>query len=174
MREEGIRPEWCTAHVHEGQHGSVRLVLRRSEAVRRTAPRRRHDQLAKLHAVITARNAFVRTAPRAQPEAGLRTLQAWITRHQLAGWVQVSLQAGDIIATGDAAAQTAATRCEGGDVLETDGPQTVRDAHAVHDRDRELHEVEHDFRTMKTGLVEGRPIFVRTASRPRAHVLVTM
>jgi len=174
LREGVLRPEWCTPHVHEVQHGSVRLVRRRSEAVRRKAPRRRHDKLVKLHALITARNAFVRTAPRAQPEAGLRTLQAWGTRHKLAGWVQLSLQAGDIIATVDEAAQTEATRFEGCYVLETDVPQTVLDAQAVHDRYRELHEVEHDFRTMKTGLLEVRPIFVRKASRTRAHVFVTM
>jgi len=152
------------------QHGPVRLVLRRSEAVRRKAQRRRTDKLGKLHALITARNAFVRTAKRAQPEAGLRALQTWVTRHQLAGWMQLSLQAGDSIVTVDEAAQTEATRFEGCDVLETDVPQTVLDAQAVNDRYRDLHEVEHDFRTMKTGLLEVRPIFVRQAPRPRAHV----
>src|SRR5207247_1918603 len=86
LREGILRPEWFTSHVYEVQHGPVRLVLRRSEAVRRKAHRRRADKLAKLHALSTARNAFVRTAKRAQPEAGLRTLHAWVTRHKLAGW----------------------------------------------------------------------------------------
>jgi transposase len=174
LREGVLRPEWFTPHVHEVQHGPVRLVLRRSEAVRRKAQWRRADKLAKLHALITARNAFVRTAKRAQPEAGLRALQAWVPRHKLAGWVQLSLQARDIIVTVDEAAQTEATRFEGCYVLETDVPQTVLDAQAIHDRYRDLHEVEHDFRTMKTGLLEVRPIFVRKAPRTRAHVLVTM
>ena len=174
LREGVLRLEWFTPHVHEVQQGPVRLVFRRSEAVRRKAQRRRADKLAKLHALITARNACVRTAKRAQPEAGLRALHAWITRHKLAGWVQWSLQARDIIVTVDEAAQTEATRFEGCYVLETDVPQTVLDAQAVHDRYRDLHEVEHDFRTMKTGLLEVRPIFVRKAPRTRAHVLVTM
>ena len=174
LREGVLRLEWFTPHVHEVQQRPVRLVFRRSEAVRRKAQRRRADKLAKLHALITARNACVRTAKRAQPEAGLRALHAWITRHKLAGWVQLSLQARDIIVTVDEAAQTEATRFEGCDVLETDVPQTVLDAQAVHDRYRDLHEVEHDFRTMKTGLLEVRPIFVRKAPRTRAHVLVTM
>jgi Transposase DDE domain len=174
LREGVLRPEWFTSHVHEVQHGPVRLVLRRSEAVRRKAHRRRADKLAKLHALITARNAFVHTAKRAQPAAGLRTLQAWVTRHKLAGWVQLSLQEGDIIATVDEAAQTEASGFDGCYVLETDVPQTVLEAQAVHDRYRDLHEVEQDFRTMKTGLLEVRPIFVRKAPRTRAHVLVTM
>ena len=53
-------------------------------------------------------------------------------------------------------------------------PLIALDAQAVHDRYRDLYEVEHDFRTMKTGLIEMRPIFVRKARRTRAHVLVTM
>ena len=113
LREGVLRPEWFTSHVHEVQHGPVRLVLRRSEAVRRKAHRRRHDKLAKLHALITARNAFVRTAKRAQPDAGLRTLQAWVTRYKLAGWGQWSLQEGAIIVTVDEAAQTEASRFDG-------------------------------------------------------------
>jgi hypothetical protein len=142
--------------------------------VRRQAHRRRADQLATLHALSTARTAFVRTAKRAQPAAGLRTLHAWVTRHKLAGWVQWSLQEGDSSATVDAAAQTEASGCDGCDVLETDVPQTVLEAQAVHDHYRDVHEVEQAFRTMKTGLLEVRPIFVRKAPRTRAHVLVTM
>jgi len=174
LRQGVLRPEWFTPHVHEVPHGPVRLVLRRSEAVRRKAHRRRHDKLAKLHALIAARNAFVRTAKRAQPAAGLRTLQAWVTRQKLAGWVQWSLQENDIIVTVDEAAQLEASRFDGCSVLETDVPQTLLEAQAVHDRYRDLHEVAQDFRTMKTGLLEVRPIFVRKAPRTRAHVLVTM
>ncbi len=162
-----------TEVVFVGDRG-MRLVLRQSEAVRRKAHRRRHDKLAKLHALIAARNAFVRTAKRAQPAAGLRTLQAWVTRHKLAGWVQLSLQENDLIVTVDEAAQIEASRFDGCYVLETDVPQTLLEAQAVHDRYRDLHEVEQDFRTMKTGLLEVRPIFVRKALCTRAHVLVTM
>ena len=53
-------------------------------------------------------------------------------------------------------------------------PRTVLEAQAVHDRYRDLHEVEQDLRTMKTGLIEVRPVFVRKAPRTSAHVLVTM
>jgi hypothetical protein len=59
-------------------------------------------------------------------------------------------------------------------VLETDVPQTALDAQTVHDRSRDLYEVAQDCRTMKTGLLEVCPIFVRQARRTRAHVFVTM
>ena len=48
LREGVLCPEWFTSHVHEVPHGLVRLVLRRSEAVRRKAQRRHADKLARL------------------------------------------------------------------------------------------------------------------------------
>jgi transposase len=174
LHEQVLRAEWFTPHVHEVAHGTVRLILRRSEALRQQATRRRADKLAKLQHLITTRNAFVQTSKRAKPDAGLQTLRAWVKRHKLDTFVQVSLHAGQLTATLDATAQAEAVRLEGCYVLETDVPQTALDAQTVHDRYRDLHEVEQDFRTMKTGLLEVRPIFVRKAPRTRAHVLVTM
>ena len=174
LREGVLRPEWFTTHVSAVPHGPVRLVLRRSEAMRDKAQRRRADKLAKLDAVLTARTAFVQTAKRAKPEAGLRTLRAWVKRHKLEAFVQVSLDAGQLTATLDPTAQAEAAQLEGCYVLETDVPQPALDAQAVQDRYWDLHEVEQDFRTMQTGLLEVRPIFVRKARRTRAHVFVTM
>jgi transposase len=174
LQTQGLRTEWCTPDVQEVIHGSGRLILRRSEALRQQAARRRAAKWAKLQRLITARKTFVQTAKRAKPETGLRTFQAWVKRHKLEAFVQVSLHDGRLRATRDTAAQAEATVLEGCYVLETDVPQTALAAQAVHDRYRDLYEVEHDFRTMKTGLLEIRPIFVRKAQRTRAHVLVTM
>jgi transposase len=158
LQTQVLRTEWFTPDVQEVIHGSVRLILRRSEALRQQAARRRADKWAKLQRLLTARNTFVQTSKRAKPETGLRTLQAWVKRHKLEAFVQVSLHDGRLMATLDTA----------------DVPQTALAAQAVHDRYRDLHAVEQDFRTMKTGLLEVRPIFVRKAPRTRAHVLVTM
>src|SRR5437870_670334 len=174
LQRQVLRTEWFTTHVHEVRHGSVRLILRRSEALRQQAARRRADKWAKLQRLITARNTFVQTSKRARLETGLRTLQAWVKRHKLEAFVHVSLHDGRLMATLDTAAQAAATVLDGCYVLETDVPPTALDVQAVHDRYRDLHEVEHDFRTMKMALVEVRPIFERKAPRTRAHGLVTM
>ena len=44
----------------------------------------------------------------------------------------------------------------------------------IHERYKDLSEVEQAFRTMKTGLEEIRPIYVRKERRTRGHVLVCM
>lgn len=53
-------------------------------------------------------------------------------------------------------------------------PTTLLQAHAVHDRSRDLHAVEQDVRPRKRGLLEVRPVFVRKAPRTRAPVWGTM
>jgi hypothetical protein len=115
-------------------HGAVRLIRRRREALRQHAARRRADTWAKLQRLITARNTFVRAAKRAKPDTGLRTLQAWVKRHQLDAFVQVALHDGLLRATRDPAAQAEATVLDGCYVLETDVPPATLDAQAVHDR----------------------------------------
>jgi len=169
-----LRVAWCTAHVPAVAHGAVRLIRRRSAALRQHAVRRRADTLAQLQRLITTRHPFVPTSTRAKPEAGLQTRRAWVQRHPLDTCVQVSRHAGPLMATRDAMAHAAATPLEGCDVRETDVSPTALDAHTVHDRYRDLQAVAQDFRTLQTGLVEVRPIGVRHASRPRAQVWVTM
>src|SRR5262245_3315789 len=94
LQTQVLRVEWFTPHLHEVLHGSVRLILRRSEALRQHEARRRADKWAKLQRLITARNTFVAAAKRAKPETGLRTLQAWVKRHKLEAFVHVSLHEG--------------------------------------------------------------------------------
>jgi hypothetical protein len=52
-------------------------------------------------------------------------------------------------------------------------PQSVN-TQEVHDSDVSLQKVERDFRAMKTGLMEVRPLFVRKESRTRGHVFCCM
>src|SRR5947207_3634410 len=47
-------------------------------------------------------------------------------------------------------------------------------AQEVHDSYIGLQKVERDFRAMKTGLLEVRPVFVRKKSRTRGHVFCCM
>ena len=48
------------------------------------------------------------------------------------------------------------------------------DTQQVHDSYMALEKVERDFRTIKTGLLDVRPIFVRKQERTRGHVLCCM
>src|SRR5207249_856279 len=80
LQTQVLRTEWLTTHVHEVRHGSVRLILRRSEALRQQAARRRADKWAKLQRLITARNTFVQTSKRARLETGLLEVRTIFVR----------------------------------------------------------------------------------------------
>ena len=58
--------------------------------------------------------------------------------------------------------------------LKTDLPAGAADAELIHARYKDLALVEQGFRTMKTDYLHVRPIYVRTESNTRGHVLVVM
>ncbi|MBW2063277.1 MAG: hypothetical protein JRI95_17170, partial [Deltaproteobacteria bacterium] len=53
-------------------------------------------------------------------------------------------------------------------------PDEAADMDTIHDRYKDLAQVERAFRNMKTGHLEVRPVFVRNAERTRAHVFIVM
>lgn len=59
-------------------------------------------------------------------------------------------------------------------VITTDVAGAEMDSQQVHDSYMALQRVERDFRAMKTGSLEVRPIFVQKASRTRGHVFCCM
>src|ERR1035437_6376553 len=59
-------------------------------------------------------------------------------------------------------------------VVTTDVLPASMSAQEVHDSYVSLQKVDRDFRAMKTGLLEVRPLFVRKESRTRGHVFCCM
>ena len=156
------------------QHGRLRYVLRRNDSVRSKEQRRREDKLRKLTELILKRNEFVRGSKRSKPEAGLRSLTGWVQRHKLGSFVSLSLKEREIVCTIDEAAKTDAALLDGCYVIEIDVSKTIMEGQAVHDRYKDLQQVERDFRTLKTAFLEVRPIYLRNAARTKAHVFVAM
>jgi transposase len=174
LKREVLQLELFAEQVCAVQADGKRYILRKNEAEARKARHRLDNKLETLQALVAARNAKVAGSPRCQPEAGLRGLQAWVQRHKLSRIVSLSLTARQITLTIDAAAQEQALQLAGCYVLETDVPAERLDTQTAHDRYKALARVEQDLRTLKTGLLEVRPIFVRKATRTRGHVFVCM
>jgi transposase len=151
-----------------------RYVLRKNEAEARRAVHRLEDKLDKLQSWIGDRNQQVLQSSRCQPEAGQRNAQKWIDQHKLASFVKVTLEGRLLQLEIDEQQRQQSLLLAGCYVLETDVAASCLDAQAVHDGYRDLAQVEKDFRTLKTGLLEIRPVFVRKESRTRGHVFACM
>ncbi len=72
------------------------------------------------------------------------------------------------------AGSVGAAQLDGCYVIKTDLPVSAVSRQEVHDRYKDLTQVEQAFRTCKTIHLETRPIHVRTEAHTRAHVLVVM
>ena len=160
--------------AQEVADGDRRLILRRNDATRRKEVMRRQDKLTKLQRRVTERNAFVREAKRADPTAGLRKLTSWMKAHQINAFVTLTLKEAKIHVIIDEEKQADTALLDGCYVIETDVDKAHMDAQTVAARYMDLQKVERDFRTMKTGLLETRPIFVRKETRTRGHVFAAM
>jgi hypothetical protein len=151
-----------------------RYVLRCNPQTRARERARRADQWARVQAKIRARNLQVEQKPRSEPTSSLKQAQALLIKYRLQGWVKVELDGRQVVWTEDSAARERQAQLDGCYVIESDLPKAVASTQQVHDRYLDLTQVERDFRTLKTGLLELRPIFLRKEGRTRGHALVCL
>lgn len=160
--------------IGEVEAEGVRYVLRKNEA---EAARQRHrleDKLAKLAAKVATRNEEVKEKPRCEPQAGQRQLEAWAARHKLTGVVKLKLEDRTLVLERDAVAIEKSLELAGCYVVTSNVEKQDMSGQQIHDSYLSLQKVERDFRAMKTGLLEVRPIFLRNEKRTRGHVLCCM
>jgi transposase len=156
--------------VCEVEADGVRYLLRKNQAEAARQRRRVEDKLLKLAGKVERRNEQVRTSPRCQPEAGLRSLQLWVARYKLSGLVELRLEERMVVLERRPTALEQALELAGCYVVVSDVPKAQLSGQEVHDSYVSLQKVERDFRQMKTGLLAVRPVFVRKESRTRGHV----
>jgi transposase len=156
--------------VCEVEADGVRYLLRKNEDEAAREQHRLEDKLAKLSRKVEQRNEQVMKSPRCRPEAGPRNLQVWVARHKLTGLVELRLEGRILVLERNSTAIERAMELAGCYVVVTDVPKQQLSGQEVHDSYVGLQKVERDFRQMKTGLLEVRPVFVRKESRTRGHV----
>lgn len=174
LKESILQPELFDTDLAEVEYPGKRLIVRRNEAVRARERHRRQDKLARLRAKIDQRNTFVNQHPRAKAQAGLDQLQGWVKQHKLSPFVALSLEGRTLTYRLEEAALAQSVLLDGCYTLETDVSATQMDAATLDARYRDLQRVERNFRTLKTGFLEVRPLFLRNAQRTKGHVLVAM
>jgi transposase len=94
----------------------------------------------------------------------------WAERHKLTGLVAIRLEGAQLQLQRNEEAIRRAQELAGCYVVTTDVVPAALSAQQVHDSYVSLQKVERDFRTLKTGLLEVRPVWVRKESRTCGHV----
>jgi len=169
-----LQLELFSEQLCEVEDHGVRYVLRKNETEAARERHRLEDKLAKLKEKIAARNEETKSKRRCQPEAGKRKLEAWIAQHKLNGLVELKLDGRMLRLERHETAIATSLELAGCYVVTTDVLPENMSTQEVHDSYVSLQKVERDFRAMKTGLLEVRPLFVRKESRTRGHVFCCM
>ena len=152
----------------------VRYVLRRNPFRADELAAGRSDKRMSVNKLIENRNAYLAEHPRAKVEVALRKVTEKLERLKLDGWLSARASGRTLTLEEDAEALAELAKLDGCYVLKTDLTPEQADRRTVHDRYKDLAQVEWAFRTSKTAHLECRPIHVRLATRTRGHVLVVM
>lgn len=160
------------AEVTDAEDG-VRYVLRRNPLRAAELAAGRQEKLETIQQLLAEQNTYLTEHPRATVAAASGRVQRKITQLRLSGCLSVAHTKRTLTLTRDETAWQELSKLDGCYCLKTDVPAAQAAKELVHERYKDLAEVEWAFRTSKSTL-EVRPIFVRKESRTRGHVFVVM
>jgi len=162
------------AELCEVSDEEVRYVLRRNPLRADEMAASRADKKASVERLQETLNRYLTEHPRAKASTAERTVRKKISQLKLDAWLAVEVEGRSLKLTVNQPELDEVSRLDGCYVLKTDLPESAAAKQVIHDRYKDLAEVEQAFRNCKTAHLETRPIYVRTADHTRGHVLVVM
>ena len=175
LKEKVFQLELFEEQVCEiaGEAGT-RYVLRRNPVRQAELARTRQAKQQALEAEVRQANEYLAGHAKAKVKTQQTGLAARLKRLGVEGWLKLQAQGRRLELSTDQPALQACAQLDGCYVIQTDLPRAQAGAQTVHDRYKDLAQVERDFRIMKTGHLECRPWFVCTEDNTRAHALTSM
>ena len=160
--------------VCEVEDHGTRYILRRNPV---RVEEINHSRISKCHRVaklLEKKNRYLREHKRAKLETAIKDVTNKIVQLKIDKWLSVISEEGTLRLQVNNKALEDASHLDGCYVIKTDLPKKAVDKQIIHDRYKDLTEVERAFRTFKTDFLEVRPVYVRTEQSTRGHVLVVM
>ena len=184
LKQGVVQMELFDEHVAEvTTDDGLRYVLRRNPTRAAEMAETRQSKYAALEQLVKEQNTYLAEHPRASMAVAQRKVEA--------RWKKLRLPAVDVKVDGvnadDAKAEDVkillskqqeawkeSAKLDGCYCLKTDLLKEMASKEVIHDRYKDLSQVEWAFRTSKTAHLEARPIYVRLATRTRGHLFVLM
>ena len=151
----------------------VRYLLRRNPKRVEEIAGNREGKKKTIESLCQKKNVYLLEHPRAQVTAALNEVRGKMERLKVDRWLKVETDGRRLELKEDAEALAEEARLDGCYVVKSDLPPEI-DKQTIHDRYKDLAEVEQAFRTCKTGLLEMRPWYVQLEKSTRGHALVVM
>ena len=152
----------------------VRYILRRNPVRAKEMAQNREEKLAGIRKLTGEKNVYLAEHPKSQVEVVQRKIEEKTAQLQVTGWIRVISHERTLELVIDEEAGRQEAELDGCYVIKTDLSVETATAQTVHDRYKDLAQVERAFRTFKNSHLEIRPTYVRNADTTRGHVFVVM
>jgi len=157
----------------EIEYEDIRYILRRNPVRAKEEEQTRKSKLATLQMFLQKKNQYLADHPKAGVQVAVRNVKLKITKLKLSAFVSVESDGRVLKLLLDDEQRQKCSELDGCYSLKTDLPAEI-DKATIHERYKDLKYVEGAFRTIKTTLLEVRPLYVIKESRIRGHVLEAM
>jgi len=134
-------------------------VLRRNPVRAAEMAATRTAKQSSVEALIQQRNQYLAKHAKAKVSVAEKKVLIKIAQLKAATWLRVESAGRSFKLVADEAGRTEAAHLDGCYVIKTDLPATAASRQIVHDRYKDLTDVEMAFRTSKTTHLEMRPIY---------------
>lgn len=160
--------------IFEVEDNDIRYILRRNPVRVDEINESRMSKRKSVEKLLKKKNIYLHEHKRAKVETAIKDVNKKIVQLKIDKWLSVRSRKRTLELEVDNEALEEVSRLDGCYVIKTDLPKDIADKQIIHDRYKDLTEVERAFRTFKTDFLEVRPVYVQTEKSTRGHVLVVM
>jgi len=161
-------------NICEVEDDGVRYILRRNPIRVEEIKASRISKLNSVERLVKKKNLYLGEHAGAKVETAIKDVSKKINHLKIDKWLTVRSQERRLRLEIDNKALDEASLLDGCYVIKTDLPKELIDKEIIHDRYKDLTEVEKAFRTCKTDFLEVRPVFVQSEKSTQGHVFVVM
>lgn len=170
-----LQYELFSEQICEVEHvDDVRYIMRRNPVRAQEIKACREDKLRTLKKLAVDRTIYLADHHRAKVATAEKTVKSKAKKLKIDNFAKVLVNGRTIEIEVDNTVLAEVSLLDGCYVIKSDVAKEISTAQVLHDRYKDLARVERAFRTMKTGYLEIRPVYVRKEARTRGHVFVVM
>ncbi len=174
IKEGVIQLNMFEEKLCEIQERDARYILRRNPLRVEEIAGNRMSKVEAIEELIREKNLYLKEHPRAKEAKAQEAVHKKIEKLKIGKWLKVKIMERKLRLEVEEMELQQAMSLDGCYVIKTDLPKEAADKQVIHDRYKDLAEVERAFRACKTEHLEVRPVFVRTENSTRGHVFVVM
>lgn len=162
------------ADIGEVEDKGLRYIFRRNPLRVEEIKASRMAKLRSVEKFVRQKNGYLCEHGKAKVETAIKDVSKKIDQLKIDKWLKLSSEGRTLQLETDKEALEEASLLDGCYVIKTDLPQQAADKEIIHDRYKDLAEVERAFRTCKTDFLQVRPVYVQKEKSTQGHVLVVM